>query len=137
MRVAILINLFFIVSIFFSVSPFVAIAQAPLVPCGTETTPDGKVANPCGWDGILELVSNVANYLILLGAALSAIAFAWAGFLMMTAAGEMSKIEHAKSIFTKVLIGFLIMLSAWLIVHALNAGLIDNEFSEKSTVKPI
>ena len=94
-----------------------------LVPCGA--TLNGKIDNPCNFDHFLILVSRITNYLIIIGAAVAALAFGWAGYLMMTAGGEMGKIEEAKAIFTKVLVGFLIMLSAWLIVHALEAGFLD------------
>jgi len=134
----------------YSAMPVVVVAQAGLIPCGTEDVLDNKtgtetvdrkgdgvVDKPCGWDDFITLVSKVANYLIILGAAFSAVAFGWAGFLMMTAGGEMGKIEKAKSIFGKVLVGFLLMLSAWLIVHAINAGLLASDFINSSEVKPL
>ena len=109
-------------------TPYVAVAaeDSSLVPCGTESA-GGTVTNPCGWDHAVKLLINITNYLIILGAAVSALAFGYAGLLMMTAGGEMSKIEQAKGIFTKVVIGFLIMLSAWLIVHAIEAAFIAPE----------
>ncbi len=130
-----------LLSLYAVLAPVVVLAQSPLVPCGTEyktgdTLPAGKnigdIKDPCGWGHLIQLVSNVANYLIILGAAFSAVAFGWAGFLMMTAGGEMSKIEQAKSIFGKVLVGFLLMLSAWLIVYAIEAGFIKNTTEFKS-----
>ncbi len=142
---------FFVSGLFLGLSllsglPLVTVAQMdkPLVPCGTEVYKVGdpetvlsssnkdpvavdSIKNPCGWNDLIVGITNITNYLIILGAAFSAVAFGWAGFLMMTAAGEMSKIEHAKSIFGKVVVGFLIMLSAWLIVHAIEAGFIAPE----------
>jgi len=118
-------------------APIFSFAQAGLVPCGTGTNADGTAASPCGWNDFFTLVTNVTNYLIILGAAVSAIAFAWAGFLMMTAGGEASKIEHGRAIFGKVLVGFIIMLSAWLIVHAINAGLIASNFFGNSGIQAI
>ncbi|MBI2475976.1 MAG: hypothetical protein HYV67_01925 [Candidatus Taylorbacteria bacterium] len=127
----------------FAAAPLVAAAQSPIVPCGYASNAVDAQGQPinaafkhdCGWADLVKLVGNITNYLIILGAAFSAVAFGWAGFLMMTAGGEMSKIEQAKSIFGKVLIGFLIMLSAWLIVHAIEAGFIkDSQF--KSLLTP-
>jgi hypothetical protein len=153
-----------ILSLFLVLAPAGVHAQAGLVPCGTENYTateaaqfnqandaqikngtvqriyEQSVKNPCDFShffGDHGLISNVTNYIIVLGAAFSAIAFGWAGFLMMTAAGEMSKIDHAKQIFGKVLVGFLIMLSAWLIVHAINAGLISSGFFGAGEVQPI
>ena len=112
-----------------------AAADSGIVPCGTETYPadavvngkqvGGTVSNPCGFDDIIKLINNLTNFFIITGAALSAVAFGYAGFLMMTAHGEMGKIEEAKSIFGKVLVGFLFMISAWLIVHAIEAAFLD------------
>lgn len=139
----------FIFSLIFTLTimcaaPAVTLADDPLVPCGTETYPytttvggkevetkvgdkkvGGTVKNPCGFGDFITLVNNITNFLIILGASFSAVAFGYAGFLMMTAAGEMGKIEEAKAIFGKVVVGFLFMLSAWLIVHAFEAAFLD------------
>lgn len=102
-------------------------AQASgLVPCGTQSV-NGVVSNPCGWNDFMILITNITNYLIILGAGVSALAFGYAGFLMLTASGEMGKIEEARAIFKKVVIGFLIMLSAWLIVHTIESAFVIND----------
>lgn len=141
--------MFMVISFFAVMTPALVLAQpaqpnftplgtpSGLVPCGTETSSTGVVLHPCGWSDFLTLITNITNYLIILGAAVSALAFGWAGFLMMTAGGEMSKIEQGKAIFGKVLVGFLIMLSAWLIVHAINAGLLAQGFFGDSGVQAI
>ncbi|MDO8482434.1 MAG: pilin [bacterium] len=122
---------------FVAVTPVtVSAGTAGLVPCGDETYPPdardannkpvgGTVSNPCDFSHVLALINNIANFFIITGAAVAALAFGYAGFLMMTAAGEMGKIEEAKAIFGKVLVGFLFMLSAWLIVHAIEAAFLD------------
>jgi hypothetical protein len=116
------------------VIPYVATAQAdkPLVPCGNVVGNDGVVTNPCEFRDFFTLIINVTDYVIILGAVISSIVFAYVGFMMMTAGGEMGRINEAKAIFGKVLVGFLIMISAWLIVHAINAGLISDSFRNES-----
>ncbi len=57
--------------------------------------------------------------MIALAIPLSAVAFAWAGFIYITAAGSEEKIKRAHSIFWKVAIGFLLVLGAWLIVFTI------------------
>ena len=146
-RGKILISSFFIISVLLLATPIMTMAQSPLVPCGDQTYPEGNmvngkdvsgtVSNPCEWKHFIIGISNVTNYFIILGAAISALAFGYAGFLMMTASGEMGKIEEAKAIFGKVLIGFLFMLSAWLIVHAINAGFLASGFIDSTVVKPL
>ncbi len=127
---------FFVAASFFVAIPFFAHGEEGLVPCGTMTynadsnpPPAGKsvgdISNPCQFPHLLVLVTNITNFLIIIGAAISALAFGYAGFLMMTAAGEMGKIEEAKAIFGKVVVGFLFMLSAWLIVNAIESAFLN------------
>ena len=58
-----------------------------------------------------------------MSAPVAAVAFAWAGVLYLTAAGDEGKIGKAHAIFTDVLIGLGIVLSAWLIVKLIVTGL--------------
>jgi len=121
-----------------------------LVPCGTKTYPpgtvvqkrvmdssgqirtiandiSGQISNPCTFNDFIVGIKRIVNFLIVLGVAFAAIAFAWAGFLYMTAAGNSSKIEEAHSIFYKVLLGFVIMLTAWLIVNTIEKVLLKDD----------
>ncbi len=127
-KITIFVSALFFLSLFVAFAPIAVSAQTDtgLVPCGNVAGADGKISNPCGWNDLIKLVNNIANFFIIAGTAISALAFGYAGFLMMTSAGEMSKIEKAKSIFGKVVIGFLIMLSAWLIVNAIEVAFIKD-----------
>lgn len=139
-------SLFFTAIIFgFVVAMPLAVKAADLglVPCGlkdvktvdpktgavsgndADPKPDGIVDDPCDYSYIGTLITNITTFFIITGAAVSAVAFGYAGFLMMTAHGEMGKIEEAKAIFGKVVVGMLFMLSAWLIVHAIEAAFLD------------
>ncbi len=131
-------SLLFAIIIFTAVAVFpVAVSAATpdpgLVPCGTKDLNGdgiikdvkGQTPEECHFSDIITLIGNITNFFIIAGSAISTLAFGYAGFLMMTAAGEMGKIEEAKAIFGKVLIGFLFMLSAWLIVHSIEAAFLD------------
>jgi len=154
----ILVSALFALIILFSSTPIVVAAEG-IVPCGDQTySADeatqfnsshdaeikagtvsrayfGSIKNPCDWNYLISGITKVTNYFIILGAAVSALAFGYAGLLMMTAQGEMGKIEEARAIFGKVLIGFLIMLSAWLIVHAIEAAFIAPDSGIESLLK--
>ena len=94
-------------------------AQEGIVPCtGTD----------CDFCSLIQLADNIIDYLIGLLAVLAAIMFAWAGFLMITAAGDTGKISRAKEIFTNVMIGVIITLAAWLIVDTVMKLLVNEEF---------
>lgn len=73
----------------------------------------------CGFDKLMGVARNIVNFAILIAAPLSAIAFMWAGVLYFSAAGNEGQIKKAHEIFKKVLIGFIIVLSAWLVVSVI------------------
>lgn len=105
----------FIVIAFISL-PVIAFGQAVEIPC------DGP---DCNFGHLVELASNIINFLIMLSIPLTVLAFAYAGLLMLTAGGNEGQISKAKGIFWTVLKGFLFILSAWLIVYTITTALLD------------
>lgn len=103
--------------IFLSPVSVVFSATYGLIPCNG---PD------CTFDSFVQLAQNLINYLIMISIPLTAIAFAYAGFLMVTSAGSEEKIKQGKAIFGKVLIGFLFILGAWLIVYTITTALLTD-----------
>ena len=120
------------------------ISTGSLVPCGTQRYPAGtyrksdgvtvcsdpKVAgcfdfsgqinraNMCTFNDLLVLVNNVVKFVfVALVVPIAAIAFAYAGFLLIFSGGDTSKREKAKKIFWGVVWGLVIAAAAWLIVH--------------------
>jgi len=89
-----------------------------LVPC------DGPDCNFCH---LGELVNNVLNWLIGIFVAVAVIIFVWAGFRLLTSGGNPDTIAWVKQRFLNVLIGLLLMLSAWLIIDLLLKGLTGSE----------
>ena len=89
----------------------------PLVPCGRT----GQAA--CNFNGLVQLASNIIDFIIYMSVSVSAIMFAYAGFLYITAQGETGKISTAHSIFKNVGLGLVFVLGAWLIVKAVLTGL--------------
>ncbi len=79
----------------------------------------GKDAGGCGWRDIIILINRIIEFLVYIAASLSAIAFAYAGFLYMTAFGNGGKIEQAHGIFSKTFMGILFVLMGWLLVKTL------------------
>ncbi len=94
------------------------LGAAGLVPC------TGVDCNACS---LVELINNLIRFLIKLLAVLSAILFAWSGFLLVTAGDDTGQLEKAKQIFTNVVIGIVIVLAAWLIVDTVMKLLIAND----------
>ena len=97
--------------------------EGDIVPsCNKTIGSDGKFTDECTFDSLVELGNKIINFFIVIGASLGAISIAWAGWLYLTSGGA-DKISQAKEIFRKVILGFILMLAAWLIVKLVLASL--------------
>jgi len=106
----------------FWVFPLLVFA-AGLVPCGGPTEPD------CNLCFFAEMVDKVVSFLTInLIAPLGVIAFIYAGFLLITAGGNPSKLEQGKAVFKYTIIGVLIAFAAWLIIDTILKYLLDASF---------
>lgn len=115
-RLNILIFLFIITVMV--LAPVTVLAQGgDIIPC------DGPDCNAMAF---VQLVQNVINWIIGVSAPIAAIAFGYAGFLMLTAAGNQSQIDKAKKIFTMVGIGFIFILGGWLLVYTITSNLLED-----------
>ncbi len=65
------------------------------------------------------LAQNVLNTGIFIAIFLSAFMFAWAGWKAVTSGGNAEQWTEAKSIFTNVLIGLIIILAGWIVIDTL------------------
>jgi len=97
----------------------------------SEANITGSFKNPCDIKFLFMLIDNIINFLLFsVALPLAAIAFAYAGFILLTAAGDPGKLTTAKAIFKNVLIGLVIALAAWIIVKAILLGLgVSSDFS--------
>lgn len=73
----------------------------------------------CNFNDLTRLIDNVLRWIFIFANFIVAIMFMYAGFLLMTAAGNQSQIQKAKTVFRRVLIGFIILFAAVLIVTQL------------------
>ena len=90
-----------------------------LVPCGTEDA-QHNITNPCKFSDLLTLVNTVVRFVLIdLAVPIAGLAFAYAGFLLLTAGGETSKLTKAKKIFLNVALGLIIVAASWLIIEAI------------------
>jgi len=93
-----------------------------LIPC------DG-VEVACNYGHFIELIDRVMDFLIQAAVVIAPILFAWAGYLYVTAAGKPAQIAKAHTVFKDVLIGFAIMLFAWVVVNTIANSLLGPEFT--------
>lgn len=85
-----------------------------LVPAGRDGdfSPEGY-----GTCEFVELINNVLQFLFVIASLIAVIIFIYAGFLMVASKGDVAQITKSKGMFMNVTIGFVIMLSAFLIVN--------------------
>jgi len=82
-----------------------------LVPCD-------NVGTKCDFNALLAMINGVIHFILFfMVVPISAIMFAYAGFLLITAGGEAAGARtKAKNIFTDAVIGLIIAVACWLIV---------------------
>lgn len=103
--------------LFFTVAPLFALAQ--IVPC----------TNDCDFNALITLAGNIVHFLLFdLAMPLAAVAFAYAGFLLLTQGGNEANLSKAKTIFWYVLLGLIVAFGAWAIVKFVAAVLFKPEF---------
>ena len=86
---------------------------AQIVPAGTNNySPEGY-----GTCEAVDLANNVIKFLFGMASLFAVIVFVYAGFLMVSSRGDAGQVQKAKGMFTNVIIGFVIMLAAFLIVN--------------------
>lgn len=95
-----------------------------LAPLAAGAAPFDKALVPCnGADcsicDLATLAQNILNAAIYISVFVTAGLFAWAGALYLTSAGNPAQAGKAKGVFFNVGIGFVIILSAWLIVDTI------------------
>ncbi len=130
-RFIISIAFFFIILapsvIFAQSSGFAPFGGGGLIPCGTDVRQvDGttKFSGMCTFDDLIRGVNGLIQFMFYLAVPLATVAFAYAGVLYLTASGDTGKISQAHKIFRLVVIGLIIMFSAWIIVHTIAGALL-------------
>jgi len=83
----------------------------------------------CGLDDLGTLLQNLINFLIVISTFLATGAFAYAGIILLGSGGNEEAKNKAKTIFKKVLIGYLWILGAWILVYTITSTLLNPGFS--------
>jgi len=96
---------------------FPVLSHAALVNC------DG-VTVKCDFGAFISLINGIINWIISIAGIIFTISCIWGGFLYLTSGENPGNKEKAKSILWSTLIGFVIILTAWLIVHTILVTLV-------------
>lgn len=85
---------------------------------------------------LAQLANSTVNFLLIdVAAPLTTLVFAYAGFLMFTARGNEQQVSSAKTIFSTVLIGIIVVLAAWLIVDTIMRILLREDFGPWNEIR--
>lgn len=97
----------------------------PLIKCGIDR--EGNSNDACGVNDINFLIMDILKLIFVFAGFIVAGMFMYAGFLLITAAGNTGQIQKAKDIFKRVVIGFLIMFLSYILIKNLleHIGAID------------
>jgi len=120
MRKRRIIQIFVLFLLVFTIAPVVteAAGLTTIVTCGNSGQP------PCTVCDLAKLAQNILNDAIYLAVFLSAVLFAWAGFLYLTSVANANQHHKAVEVFTNVAIGLVIILVAWLVVDVVMRSLV-------------
>src|SRR3989344_1088068 len=106
-----LISAIFMLTLFISHSPvWASNGSAGGVPGGSAGGRPGELNNPIEANSFEELIATIAKWLVRLLAPLAAIMFIYAGFLFITAGGNVEQIQKAKTAITWAVVGIIIVL---------------------------
>jgi hypothetical protein len=96
----------------------------PIVPCGRTGKP------PCNLCHLWHLASNVINFISFnLAIPIATLLFIAAGVIFLTSGGSEERVALAKSIFTNVVIGLIIIFCSWLLIDTLFKTIATGAFS--------
>jgi hypothetical protein len=93
----------------------------PKVCLGEQPAPP---APQCGLPEMVQIAVNVSKLLLGLLGSVTLLVFVYGGFVWLTAAGNSQRIEHGRKVFEGALVGFLLVLSSWLIIYFVAAALV-------------
>ncbi len=91
-------------------------ADLPLFTTGWSIVPEACRTCACGFAGVMGTVQNLMNGSISLGVLIAVGIMAWAGFLYITTPANPEARSQANKMLINAVVGFLIIISAWLIV---------------------
>lgn len=90
------------------------IVWAFALPAFAQQTPNG-LQNPLKFEGIQNFVEGVLKAIVMIALPLITIFIVWAGFLFISARGKSGQLTEAKKNFQYVIIGTILILSAWVL----------------------
>lgn len=86
-------------------------------------------SDPCNFKSLTTLISNGMTDLIILSTLLVVVALVISGFKLVLSNGNPGALTEVKEMFTKIVIGYAIILTAWLVVYTITSVLLKTQFT--------
>lgn len=105
------------------------VAYAAIVPCGFGSdvnTFSGSIS--CDLCDVGQLIQNIINFMVGISIPIAVVLFGWSGILMFTSGASEPQRTKGKKIFNSVFVGFVIVISGWLVVQTILSVLVDDKF---------
>lgn len=106
-----------------AITPYISPEGQEIIDNGIVPTNCGKTINGehklCGFPQLIELIDRAIKFIFVLMLPITAIVFAYAGYLYLTSGGSSTKRDAAKKAMTNVIIGIIIVLAAFLVVRTI------------------
>ena len=103
------------------IAPSLAMAAGLPTIVPSECNGVGGCPNVCSF---AQLAQNILNAAIYLAVILSAVLFAWAGFLYLTNVANAGQHSRAVEVFKNVFVGLIIILAGWLVIDIVMRALV-------------
>lgn len=109
----------FVVVLFFATPDISAAQQLVPVACNDQQT--------CGTCEFVQLINNVIRFFITFASIAATLMILYGGFKLVTSGGDVSAKTTAKSIITNVLIGYVLILAAFLVINTILGVLLPGD----------
>ncbi len=96
----------------------------PTITFATLVTCDGGAGDACNIDSFIEMINIIINWFITMATVVFTISAIYGGYLYMTSGSNPGNKEKAKTVLLRTLTGFVIILTAWVIVHTILNALV-------------
>ncbi|MDQ3014561.1 MAG: hypothetical protein M3Q73_01710 [bacterium] len=95
-----------------------------------KSEPSKTTNDTCNFGHLIQMIQNIIRAIIILSIPATMIVLTWVGVVLLTAVGNVSKIQYAKGVAWKVIIGFITILLAWLLVEAIYIAITGQGFND-------
>jgi len=96
--------------------------------------PTGDPKTECNYGALIGGINRFLQFVIGFATVIAVVMFVYAGSLLIFSGGNKTQMDKAKTILRNVVVGFILVLAAWLIVFTILRSLIDKD---KPIPKPL